>query len=116
MAELLDPIGFTTTPAGDELEVQIPSWRYDSATEIDVIEEVARHHGYDALGQTLPRGATTGSPTARQRDRRPLRSAPVGRGLSEAMPMPLPAPGELTRGGRTDEGLATPNPLVAHQP
>src|SRR3546814_1243681 len=55
MAELLDPIGFTTTPAGDELEVQIPSWRYDSATEIDVIEEVARHHGYDALGKTLPR-------------------------------------------------------------
>ena len=28
---------------------------YDSASEIDVIEEVARHHGYTALGRTLPR-------------------------------------------------------------
>ena len=30
IAEVLDPIGFTTTPAGDDLDVDIPSWRYDS--------------------------------------------------------------------------------------
>ena len=61
IAELLEPIGFATTPAGDDLEVAIPSWRYDSATEIDVIEEVARHHGYTALGRTVPKAATAGS-------------------------------------------------------
>ncbi len=115
IAELLEPIGFATTPAGDDLDVTIPSWRYDSATEIDVIEEVARHHGYTALGRTLPRAATTGSLTERQRERRRLRSALVGRGLSEAMPMPFLAPGELARCGLPDDGITIANPLVAEQ-
>ena len=42
-------IGFTATPAGDDLDVALPTWRLDSATEIDVIEEVARLHGYSAI-------------------------------------------------------------------
>ncbi len=115
MAELLDPIGFTTTPAGDDLDVDIPSWRYDSSTEIDVIEEVARHHGYTALGRSLPRSATTGSLSPRQTERRRLRSMLVGRGLSEAMPMPFLAPGDLVRCGLPDDGITIANPLVAEQ-
>jgi phenylalanyl-tRNA synthetase beta chain len=115
IAELLDPIGFTSTRVDEDLDVSIPSWRYDSATEVDVIEEVARHHGYTELGRTLPRAATTGSLTARQHERRRLRAALVGRGLSEAMPMPFLAPGELARCGLPDDGLRIANPLVAEQ-
>jgi phenylalanyl-tRNA synthetase beta chain len=115
IAEVLDPIGFTTSPAGSDLDVDIPSWRYDSATEIDVIEEVARHHGYTALGQTLPKATTTGALSTRQAERRRLRSMLVGRGLSEAMPMPFLAPGELARCGLPDDGLTITNPLVAEQ-
>jgi phenylalanyl-tRNA synthetase beta chain len=113
--ELLDPIGFTSQPAGDDLDVTIPSWRYDSATEVDVIEEVARHHGYDALGRTVPKAATTGGLTVRQHERRTLRRALTGRGLSEAMPLPFLAPGELSRCGLPDDGLTIANPLVAEQ-
>jgi phenylalanyl-tRNA synthetase beta chain len=115
IAEVLDPIGFTSTPAGDDLDVTIPSWRYDSATEIDVIEEIARHHGYTALGRTLPRAATTGALTTRQLERRRLRAMLAGRGLSEAMPMPFLAPGELARCGLPDDGITIANPLVAEQ-
>ena len=115
ITELLDPIGFGVEQAGDDLDVQIPSWRYDSATEIDVIEEVARHHGYSALGRTLPRSALTGALTPRQHDRRRLRAALVGTGLSEAMPMPFLAPGELARCGLPDDGITIANPLVAEQ-
>jgi phenylalanyl-tRNA synthetase beta chain len=115
MAELLDPIGFTTTGAGEDLDVEIPSWRYDSETEIDVIEEVARHHGYTALGRTLPRGSATGGLSPRQAERRALRALLVGRGLTEAMPMPFLAPGELARCGLPDEGITIANPLVAEQ-
>ena len=55
IAAQLDPIGFRTTPAADGFDVQIPSWRPDSATEIDVIEEVARHWGYRRIDRRVPR-------------------------------------------------------------
>ncbi|MGK2948120.1 MAG: phenylalanine--tRNA ligase subunit beta [Acidimicrobiales bacterium] len=115
MVELLDPIGFTSRPVDDDLEVAIPSWRYDCATEIDVIEEVARHHGYGALGQSVPRAAATGGLTPRQAGRRRLRSHLVGHGLAEAMPMPFLAPGDLARCGLPDDGIRITNPLVAEQ-
>jgi phenylalanyl-tRNA synthetase beta chain len=115
IAAVLEPIGFVTSPADEDLDVTIPSWRYDSSSEIDVIEEIARHHGYAALGRTLPRAATTGSLTPRQLERRRLRSTLVGRGLSEAMPMPFLAPGELARCGLPDDGITIANPLVAEQ-
>src|SRR3546814_18723062 len=54
MAELLDPIGFTTTPAGDELEVHIPSCRYEPHTHSDSLDEGARHHSPATLGKKLP--------------------------------------------------------------
>lgn len=115
ITEVLEPIGFSTSPVGDDLDVTIPPWRYDSASEIDVIEEIARHHGYTALGRSVPRAATTGSLTPRQLDRRRLRSTLVGQGLSEAMPMPFLAPGELVRCGLPDAGITIANPLVSEQ-
>ena len=115
IAELLDPIGFTTARSGEDLDVTIPPWRYDSAVEIDVIEEVARHHGYASLGKTVPRAATTGGLTLRQHERRMLRRVLMGQGLSEAMPMPFLAPGELSRCGLPDDGITIANPLVAEQ-
>lgn len=113
--ELLDPIGFDATRVGDDLDVTIPPWRYDSAIEVDVIEEVARHHGYAALGKTVPRAETTGGLSVRQHERRALRRVLTGRGLSEAMPMPFLAPGELSRCGLPDDGITIANPLVAEQ-
>ena len=115
IAEVLDPIGFTTAAAGADVDVEIPSWRYDSESEIDVIEEIARHHGYTSLGRSLPTASHAGSLSPRQAERRRLRSLLVGRGLSEAMPMPFLAPGELAACGLPDDGITIANPLVAEQ-
>src|SRR5690606_32674155 len=82
---------------------------------IDVIEEVARHHGYSALGRTLPRSPLAGGLTERQAERRRLRAELAGRGLAEAMPMPFLAPGDLARCGLADDGITIANPLVAEQ-
>jgi phenylalanyl-tRNA synthetase beta chain len=54
---LLQRLGFTLIPEGQsavEFRVHIPSWRLDVEREIDVIEEVARLHGYDKFENTLP--------------------------------------------------------------
>jgi len=54
---LLKRLGFSLIPEGhddSEYRVHIPSWRLDVEREIDVIEEIARLHGYDKFANTLP--------------------------------------------------------------
>jgi phenylalanyl-tRNA synthetase beta chain len=54
---LLKRLGFTVVPEGQDearFRVHIPSWRLDVEREIDVIEEIARLHGYDKFEKTLP--------------------------------------------------------------
>lgn len=115
MAELLAPIGFAPEVVGDDLDVTVPSWRYDSSTEIDVVEEIGRMYGYARLGRTVPTSPRTGRLTPRQQERRRLRSLLVGLGLTEAMPLPFLAPGELERCGLPGDGIALLNPLVAEE-
>lgn len=115
IAGLLAPIGFAATVVGEDTEVTIPSWRYDSSTEIDVVEEVARLYGYAAIGRRLPSSPRAARLTARQRERRRLGDLLTSRGLSEAMPLPFLAPGDLERCGLPGDGIEIANPLVAEE-
>ncbi|MGH9505020.1 MAG: phenylalanine--tRNA ligase subunit beta [Terriglobales bacterium] len=54
---ILQQLGFELMPerGGDpDFTVHIPSWRLDVEREIDVVEEIARLHGYDRFANTLP--------------------------------------------------------------
>ena len=54
---ILKKLGFSVIPEGQadaQFRVHIPSWRLDVEREIDVIEEIARLHGYDKFENTLP--------------------------------------------------------------
>ncbi len=66
---ILKKLGFTVIPEGQadaQFRVQIPSWRLDVEREIDLIEEIARLHGYDKFENTLPAysGAVMEQPNA----------------------------------------------------
>ena len=57
MFRILKKLGFELIPEGQAdayFRVRIPSWRLDVEREIDLIEEVARLHGYDKFQNTLP--------------------------------------------------------------
>jgi phenylalanyl-tRNA synthetase beta chain len=112
---LLEPIGFECTPTGDDHDVLVPSWRPDTSTEIDVIEEIARHHGYGRIPKRVPRSSESGGLTPYQRDRRRVRRALVGLGFTEVMPLPFLAPGDLAAAGLPDDGIRVANPLVAEE-
>jgi phenylalanyl-tRNA synthetase beta chain len=55
ISRILTRLGFVllSGPEGGYL-VHIPSWRLDIEREIDLIEEIARLHGYDKFANTLP--------------------------------------------------------------
>ena len=113
----LEPIGFTTSLADerDVLDVLLPSWRPDSTSEIDVIEEVARHHGYARRGARPLTGSRTGGLTPYQQRRRKVREILTGLGLSEAQTSPLVAPEEHDLAGWTDPTIAGANPMVREE-
>jgi phenylalanyl-tRNA synthetase beta chain len=98
-----------------EVVVQVPSFRPDTTTETDVIEEIARHHGYSRIDGRLPQATQRGSLTPRQQDRRTIRQILVGLGLDEAMPLPFLAPGDLARCGLAPEAVTVTNPLAAEE-
>ena len=112
---LLDPIGFTVSGSGDTRSVVLPTWRLDATAEIDVVEEVARHHGYDRLGSSVPRSPEPGGLSVRQQRRRRVREVLLGLGISEAMPNPFLAPDTLTRAGLAAEAITITNPLVTEE-
>ena len=85
---LLKRLGFVLIPEGQQdaqFRVTIPSWRLDVEREIDVIEEIARLHGYDKFESTLPAysGAVAELPHARAD--RTLRSRALALGYNEAL-------------------------------
>jgi phenylalanyl-tRNA synthetase beta chain len=51
---ILESLGNTVRSASErQIEVVAPSWRRDLGREIDLIEEVARIHGYDAIPEDV---------------------------------------------------------------
>ncbi len=116
IASILEPIGFASQPEGDDdLLVTPPTWRPDSSIEADVAEEVARMIGYEDLGRRLPQSPHTGGLTDRQQSLRRLRGMLASIGITEAMPMPFLAPGDLERFGLRSDAVVVTNPLASEE-
>ena len=85
---ILRRLGFDLAPEPGrraEFTVHIPSWRLDMEREIDLIEEIARLHGYDKFTSTLPAyaGAVVELPQAKKDEK--LRSSLLALGYNEAI-------------------------------
>lgn len=49
IVELLESLGMTCKSSAESIEVHVPTHRFDIRIERDLIEELARLHGYDAI-------------------------------------------------------------------
>ena len=56
MAQILHRLGFDVDTTEEAYQVAVPTFRSDVTREIDLIEEIARVHGYDNIPTTLPKG------------------------------------------------------------
>ena len=110
IATLLRSVGFEVADGGgDQLVVMVPSWRPDVAAEVDLVEEVARLHGYDALPSELRGGrpsAVPDSPAFTIETR--VRDMLVAAGLNEARPLPFVR-------GRERDYVRVENPIAADE-
>ncbi|MCM2257675.1 MAG: phenylalanine--tRNA ligase subunit beta [Vicinamibacteria bacterium] len=70
-------------------DVTVPTWRGDVAAEIDVVEEIARHHGIDNVPATIPPAARPGRLRDEARAARRVRELLSGAGLSEAISLSM---------------------------
>jgi len=83
---ILTALGNVETAAGeDSVEVIPPSWRRDLTREADLVEEVARIHGYDKIPEDV--GVRMAASTRRREDRvaDKARGVLVAGGFDEAM-------------------------------
>lgn len=96
----------------DPMVVTVPTFRPDLTRPADLVEEVARLHGYDRIEATLPTGPAGGL-DERQRRTRAVSAALAGAGLSQAVSLPFVGPSDLRRLGWEDSEklLTVKNPL-----
>jgi phenylalanyl-tRNA synthetase beta chain len=73
------------TADANQIEIIPPGWRRDLAREIDLVEEVARIHGYDAIPEDVQVPMAASARTNRDRVLGKVRAALVGAGVDEAM-------------------------------
>ena len=112
--EILRRLGMQVAAAGDSLGVIPPSHRFDIAIEQDLIEEVARIHGFDNIPRSDARMPQRPQPsTERAVTRERLRLLLVDRGYQEVITYSFVDPRLQRRMFPDREALALANPLSA---
>ncbi|OBX36469.1 phenylalanine--tRNA ligase beta subunit [Halomonas elongata] len=93
VGEILERLGMSVERVDEGWRARVPSWRFDIAIEEDLIEEVARIHGYNQLPARHPRALL--GPRPDNEARTPLsalRQRMVSRGYFEAVTYSFVAP------------------------
>jgi phenylalanyl-tRNA synthetase beta chain len=107
----LGAIGFQLRGlAPGEWDVAAPTWRHDVARDVDLIEDIARLRGFDALPDELRPfrpGTVPVHPLHRAGER--VRDAMVAEGLLEAKPLPFVRGDDATH-------VRVQNPLAEDEP
>jgi phenylalanyl-tRNA synthetase beta chain len=112
---ILRALGFARGPGTAQTIYTVPTFRVDVEREEDLIEEVARVRGYDAIPTALPRGVSELSPELPEIEaERRLRLALSGAGFNEVLNYSFVAPQQLSA-LEAPPGIALKNPLSVEQ-
>ena len=95
----LSKLGFDIHANGDKITVFVPTRRNDITMKADILEEVARIYGYDALPATLPDTVSSsgGGLSSRQKKIRQIKSSLQGIGYVETINYALTDEAHLQR-------------------
>ena len=114
VSRILNALGLAVEATAEGWSVTPPARRFDLAIEEDLIEEIARIHGYDAIPATLPGGATRlVSPSETCSSEHDARRQLVARDYLEAINYAFVDADLLAMWQLADGGVALANPLSA---
>jgi phenylalanyl-tRNA synthetase beta chain len=113
-SHLLERLEFGVT-GSDPLTVTVPTRRPDVQRPIDLVEEIARLHGFDSIPSSVPQGTGHGLPV-RERRLRLIREIMVGAGFHETMTFSFIGRQDLDKldtpdGHPVRDGIRIVNPL-----
>jgi phenylalanyl-tRNA synthetase beta chain len=102
---IFERLSFHYEREGDRFRVTVPTRRGDISRDVDLIEEVARLHGYDNIPTTLMEGdVTTGGLTKSQAIRREVRRLLSLSGMHEVITYSLTGPDRCETFNRLEPG------------
>ncbi|HEU0117207.1 MAG TPA: phenylalanine--tRNA ligase subunit beta [Alphaproteobacteria bacterium] len=110
---ILTALGFIVTKAGAQLSVTTPSWRPDVEGAADLVEEIIRVKGYDAIMATsLPHpGVVAAAIDVQDQRLNAARRALASQGLMEAVTWSFMPSNVAERFGPIDDNLRLKNPI-----
>jgi len=112
---------FAATSEPDSLTVTPPTWRPDLTEPVNLVEEVARLHGYEDLPSVLPTAPPGRGYTHSQKVRRSVARGLADRGLTQVLTYPFVSEQRLDdmlipAGDPRREVVRLANPLSAEMP
>ena len=109
---ILDGLGFTLHDVADGWDVDVPTRRVDALREVDLIEELVRHYGFDRLPVTFPSLGSAPRPLdPRILQARHLRAILTADGVHEAETFGFMAQAAAARFAAESDVVAIANPL-----
>ncbi|MFO8007233.1 MAG: phenylalanine--tRNA ligase subunit beta [Candidatus Brocadiia bacterium] len=115
---IFDGLGLETLKEdADSVTVRVPSWRGDLRREVDLIEEVARIHGYDRIRETTDMPIRAVGLSDAELVRRRARRLIAGAGFTEVVTRSLMKPDELqlSQPWTDADPIAVRNPTTAER-
>lgn len=114
---ILTRLGFTKVSGDEQVATfAVPTVRVDVSIEEDLVEEIARVRGFDAIPEALPRGLSELEPERpAMRVERLLRAAMAGQGVDEVVNYSFVSPAELAAFSAGQGAIAISNPLSVEQ-
>lgn len=117
----LEEVGCTVDAAQVPWRVDVPTWRPDLLAGVDLVEEVARLRGYDAIPSVVPPAPPGSGLTQDQRRRRAVADTLAAAGLVEVLSYPFVGADQLEALGLPADDVRRDavrlvNPLADGQP
>jgi len=85
--QIFNRLGFQVNNTQEGWNVEVPSHRIDIIREEDLLDEIARHYGFDKFPATLPEWSGYGAALPTEAAERLLRNQLAALGYSEIMPL-----------------------------